>query len=306
MAFLAIVQVKTKTDRMAGEYDAIAAALPSILAKLTADQLTTYGDGATIYSLGDPNAVNTLGPSDIAATTTAQGSGVFTLFLAQKVAALSSYLQRFGGMGAGLPASVVDAASYIRQANGCPDPSPQGSGTGSSYVHLLHPSYAALISSLTGGVSALPPDTVFAPTGVILGTYHFAGNVFTAGLPLMTAATAPYAPAKGFVARCGHASGTGSLSGDVPDGSLYVTLTGINQAGASVTWRGDIGTGMAALGNTLATLKGTDGGANGGTAAPTDRLVRVTGIAKDTTVSGGGTATKGDFDIITVQERPSL
>ncbi len=320
MTFLTTAQILTRTDRLAGEYEAQAAALPALVAKLAADVTAIYGDGtAAIPSLGDPVAIGTLGPAALAAYRAATSPAPFALALSGGVSALSSYLKQSGGAAAGLPPAVGDVASCLRYANGCPDPSPAGKGAGSSYASLAHPSYAALVSLLTGGGSALPPDAVFAPTGLVLASYALPATNpgYAAGLALLTAGSAPYAPAGPglFAVRCGRAPSRAApapgqppppLAGQVPDGSLFVVLTGVNQAGRSVTWRGDIGTGLAALGQVLpaSALVGAAGGANGGTAAQSDRLAGVTGIAPDP--ARASSATKGDFDVITLAARSAL
>ena len=303
MSVLTIAQVQAETDRMGGISDAVAAALPTIAASLAANVTYIYGDGTGANpSLGDPAAVNALGPAAVACQKQASGIGVASLFLSAQVAALSNYFQTQAAAG-NLATGVRDVASFVRSANGCTDPSPAGSGSGSTYAYLLHPSYASLIASLTGGVSPLPPDAVFAPTGFVLGTYDMGTTHFTAGQATLTAGTGPYAPVKLFAAATPAGDGT---TPPVPNGSLHLVVTGLNQAGVSVTWRGDCGTGFTGANQHLASglLLGTSGGSGGGTAAPTDRIKQVTNIALDGAVSS--TATHGTVEIIALQERATL
>ena len=286
------------TDLIGAGYTAAQTALSGVLASVDALELWVYGDGATVYALPDANAINTLGPPAIAAQAAARSNQFPAMLLARDVAALASYLQNYGGAfaGSGLPTTVRDLTSYCRYANGCPDPSPAGGGAGSTFAKLAHPQYAAFVAAQTGGANPLPPDVVFAPTGIVLGSFNAATALFTAGVALMTALVGPWAPAVGWKVRAGAT---------VPNGSLYVTLTGKNQAGVTRTWRGDAGTGLASPGDLLPStaLQGTAGGSNGGTAAPGDRLAQILSIARDASVSSGGTATAGMIDIVTIAQR---
>lgn len=294
---LTIAQTLAYTDSLGAEKVSAGTLLAAIAADAQAMVTFVYGDGTTAnLSLGSPAAIRGLGAAADAALSLAQGSGFYGTLMAGQVSALSSLLSQYGGAASGWPTSVKDLTSLLRYKNGCSDPSPAGAGAGSDYTYLLTPDFAALQSLLTNAGSVFPPDTVFAPSSLSLGSYDAAAATFTAGLAMMQATTAPYAPAKGWVAKAGATP---------PNGTLFVTLTGMNQAGASVTWRGDATIGFAGA-NTLGaanSLKGTDGGANGGTAAPTDRLTSITTIARDTTVSGGGTATAGSFSVVTQAER---
>ena len=297
-------EVLNITDGIAGMVDAAAAPLAAVLVKAQAQVGRIYGrvvNGAvTVPPLSDNAAIDALGPATKQSVTQVSGPGFYAAALGPEVAALSSYFQR-NRVGA-----IVDLASFIRSANGCPDPSTAGAGAGSNYTWLIHPSFAALISTLSGGASLLPPDVVFAPTGAVIASMTVGGpGVIAASLNQPASVGGlPYAPTTHFTSMAGVANITPVV---VPNGSFFVTLTGTNQAGASVTWRGDVGTGYSGAGSYLnpRTLLGTDGGANGGTAAPTDSLVRVTAFARDMTVSGGGTATVGAISIITVSQRAS-
>jgi len=300
VSYLPISTDLTITDYLAGMYDAIQPLLAVLSTKGAALETYIYGDGTTAHlSLGDAVAIALLGPGATALKNSVAGHGFYTGGPGRFVTLLSTYLSKYGGVSAGLPAAVNDTVSYARYNNGCPDPSPAGNGAGSDYTYLYHPSFAALISLLTNSAQVLPPDVVFAPTGIDMGDFNAATATFTAGQAMMVAGTAPYAPAKLFGVKAGTTP---------PNGSLYVTVTGKNQAGTSVTWRGDVGTGLTVAGGTLAPgcLLGTSGGSGGGTAAPTDRMLQVTNIVRDTSVSGGGTATVGQISVIPFQERASL
>lgn len=296
---LTIPQLLTYTDHVAGLYEAAAESAVLMQAKTQALVTTIYGDGtAAVPSLGNPDAMNGLGGAARRGQMAASGAGPFTGTLGTMIAALSSLLAQHGGAASGYPAEVRDIASWVRQSNACPDPSGAGGGAGSNYAHLLHPSFAALQALATANVSVFPPDIVFAPSGLVLSGFDAAAGTFAPGQALMTPA-APYAPATGWQVQAGAT---------VPNGSLLITLAGVNQAGANVTWRGDAGTGLAHPGDLLppGTLKGTEGGAAGGTAAPGDRLTQITGIARDMSVNGGGTATTGTISLITVAQRGTL
>ena len=302
---LTVAEILTITDGIAGSVEAAAAPLASLKTRATAQVGRIYGVVAggvvTTPPLSDSAAIDALGPATKQSVTQVSGPGFYAAALGPVVAALSSYFARQAQGG-----QVVDLTSFLRTANGCPDASRTANGAGSNYTRLAHPSYAGLVATLSGGASLLPPDVVFAPTGTLLATLVVGSAGIgggTLGQPTAQGGL-PYAPTLSFSSMAGIAG----VSGIVPDGSLFATLTGLNQAGVSVTWRGDVGTGYSGAGSYLSprTLRGTDGGANGGTAAPTDRLVQVTALVRDMTVSGGGTATVGAVSVICVGERPAL
>lgn len=299
MSLITIAQTQHITDSLAGQYEDLGSIFAPIVARLTSLETYINGDGTGAHpSLGNVQAQYALGPAVTSTIASLLGSSVYQFATAKQIAKLTSYFSANGGVAASLPATVLDVVSYVRYSNGCPDPSPAANGAGSNFAYLLHPSFRALLSILTGGSTILPNDVVFAPTGVVLGTFNAATAAYTAGTALMSS-PGPYAPAKLFGVLCGATP---------PNGSMYVTVTGLTQSGASKTWRGDVGTGLTAAGQTLApgVLQGTSGGTNGGTAAPTDQLVSITNIQRDSSVSSGGTATAGIISVITFQERASL
>lgn len=308
MALISIANLLAATDRIAGRYASLSPVLSTLSAAFNLDVDFYYGGATTSgVSLGDGILINTVGPNVVKAVTKASGNNVPSFLLGALVSSWSSYLTT-AGTNNGVP-SVTDIASAVRYYNGCTNPTAAGNGSGTSFAYLLQPGYAALVSLLLNGSNPLPPDVVFAPTGYVMGTFHYTSS-FVAGPTLMTPVTAPYAPVKAtsFQARCGQPIpyAPGYYTGNIPNGTLYVVLTGLNQAGASVTWRGDIGTGISNYGQvtTLGGLVGAAGGANGGTAASTDRLLHITNIALDGARTS--TATRGDMDIIVAAERATL
>lgn len=307
MTLISAANLLAATDRVAGRYATLLPVLATLTAALVLDADFYYGGPSTGgVSLQDGTVINAVGSPVVKAQAKVSGNNITSYLLGDIVSGLSSYMTQVGKNNA-LPL-IIDVPSFLRYSNGCPNPAAAANGLGTNYAYLVHPVYAQLVSLLLNGTSVLPPDVVFAPAGLVLGTFHFAaGGTFATGRTLMTASSAPYAPVGPlrYVVRAGQVAGA-AYSGNLPNGALYVVMTGVNQAGVSVTWRGDAGTGLAGLGGTLApgTLKGTDGGANGGTAAPTDRLVQITGIALD--AARASTSTQGDIDIIAVAERPTL
>jgi hypothetical protein len=293
MSFLTIDQVLAYTDLLGSLSDSLASPLTTVQSAIANLITLLYGDGTTAHlSLGVPEAIDVLGSAARQSNAYAKGNGFYTIMCGGMSAQLSSYLAQYGGSAAGLPDTVKDLVPYLRYSNSCPDPLQP---TGSTYAKLLTPAYAALYAILTAGQYSLPADTVFAPAGVVLGTFDSSTGTYTAGTQLMTTGAGQYAPAKLFGVKAGATP---------PNGSLYVTVTGVNQAGAAVTWRGDVGTGLTVAGATLAPGCLHDStGSPAGTASPTDRLTRITGIVRDTTVSGGGTATTGTISVITFPER---
>lgn len=299
MGILTPAQILTLTDRIAGRYALLTPVLQSLATALSLDAEAIYGGPSTAnVSIGEPDAISTIGKQFQVTGLNSSGTGVTAFLFGNLAAGISSYLQRKGGVGNGL-AGVTDLTSYLRRANGCPDPTYVGAGAGSTYSLLAHPTYAAFISAILAGASPLPPDVVFAPTGFALAGFDVGTAAYIAGAATMTPLTGPYAPAKLFTAAT-------PASGAVPNGSIYLVITGLNQAGVSVTWRGDGGTGLTGPSQTLAAgiFAGTSGGANGGTAAPADRLKSITGIALD--AARASTATAGRINIVALAERPTL